>query len=250
MDFPRHCTEIVTQTELLVADVEGADLRAPVPSCPGWTLGMLLRHIGGGFRWAEETVRTRATDYLPDDFFRDVAGDDTGEAPSEWLLAGATELAATLRAAGPDAELFAPFHYDRTSFWARRFANETVVHRADACLGAGVPFVVDPTMATESIEEWLELDALPQHFDMNPAKRDVLGPGRSIALVAPEADWFVDLTGEAIAWHRGAGDAAATLRGAVADLLLVIYGRAGTEAVEVTGDRDLLDLWRRTSTFG
>lgn len=252
MDFERHCTEIVAQTERLVADVAGADLRSAVPSCPGWTLGMLLRHLGGGHRWAEETVRTRATEYLPDDFFRDVAGDDTGEAPATWLLEGAAALAGALRAAGPDAELFAPFHYDRTSFWARRFANETVVHRADACLGAGVALEVDAVVAAEAIDEWMELDAHPAHFDMKPEKRAVLGPGRGIALVATDVDasWLVDLDGEGITWHRGAEPATVTLRGSVTDLLLVVYGRAATDTVDVDGDRALLNLWQRTSTFG
>ena len=35
MDFDRHRTEIVAQTALLVASLAGADLSAPVPSCPG-----------------------------------------------------------------------------------------------------------------------------------------------------------------------------------------------------------------------
>jgi uncharacterized protein (TIGR03083 family) len=250
MDFTRHCTEIVAQTELLVDDVAGADLRSPVPSCPGWTLGMLLRHIGGGHRWAAETVRVRPDDWLADDIIRKVEGDDTGDVPVEWLLAGAHELADALREAGPDVEIFAPFDYDRTTFWARRFANETVMHRADACLAAGVPFVVAPDVAVESIDEWMELDVQPLHFELKPQKRQLLAPGRTVAVVAPEAAWFVDLTGDVIRWRRGAADAAVTPRGSVTDLLLLIYGRVGPEAVEVTGDRDLLDLWLRLVAFG
>ena len=38
MDHDRHCIEIVTQTELLTAALQNEDLRASVPSCPGWTL--------------------------------------------------------------------------------------------------------------------------------------------------------------------------------------------------------------------
>jgi uncharacterized protein (TIGR03083 family) len=252
MDFARHCTEITRQTELLVADVDGADLRLPVPSCPGWTLGMLLRHVGEGHRWAARTVATRATEYLPDRELRVLDGDDSGSVPTAWLLAGAAELTATLERCGPDVELFAPFDYDRTSFWARRFANETVVHRADACQAAGAPFAVEPHVAVESIDEWLELDVHPAHFDMKPAKRDVLGPGRTIQLVSPEASWHVDLTGDVIAWARGRREAAVTLEGDVTALLLVLYGRLGRHAteVEVSGDAALLDLWLGAATFG
>ncbi|MGW7661593.1 maleylpyruvate isomerase N-terminal domain-containing protein [Streptomyces sp. NPDC054756] len=45
--FEDHCDAIVTQTERLTAQVRGAGLSAPVPTCPGWTLGQLLRHGGG-----------------------------------------------------------------------------------------------------------------------------------------------------------------------------------------------------------
>jgi uncharacterized protein (TIGR03083 family) len=254
MDFARHCTEIITQTELLTADVAGADLRSVVPSCPGWTLGALIRHVGGGHRWAEETVRTRATEYLPDDFFRDVEGDDTGEVPTAWLLEGASLLAGALRAAGPDAELFAPFDYDRTSFWARRFANETVVHRADACLAAAVPFVVDTDVAGDAIDEWMELDVLPQHFEMKPEKRELLGAGRTLALEATDVDasWFVDLTGDVITWARESTPAAVTVRAPVSDLLLLIYRRLAvpSPSIRVVGDEALLDLWLGHVAFG
>ncbi|SFJ40213.1 TIGR03083 family protein [Amycolatopsis sacchari] len=252
MDFDRHCAEIVAQTELLTGALEGADLRAPVPSCPGWSLGMLLRHIGGGHRWATEMVRTRATGFLPDDQIRDVAGDDSGPVPAEWLLSGAKEFAGALREAGPDTEVWAVFHYHTMTFWARRFANETTVHRADAMLAAGVPFSVDPAMALEGIEEWLELDALPEHFDITPEKRDLLGPGRTLVLAATDADaaWFLDLTGDVIQWRRGVSPAAVTVRAPLKELVLLVYRRASPADVEVEGDRELLDFWLSHVAFG
>ncbi|HEY2204030.1 MAG TPA: maleylpyruvate isomerase family mycothiol-dependent enzyme [Pseudonocardia sp.] len=247
MDFERHCAEIVTQTELLTADVTGADLHAPVPSCPGWTLGMLLRHIGGGHRWAEEVVRTRATGFLLDDRLRRLEGDDSGEVPARWLVEGATRFADTLRAAGPDASTWGPFHFGRASFWARRFANETLVHRADATLAAGTAFAAAPDVAEEAVAEWLELDSLPQHFELRPEKRELLGAGRTLAFEATDADaaWSVDLTGDVIAWRRGRGAAAVTVRASLTDLLLVLYRRTAVPGagVEVLGDAALLELW-------
>ena len=72
MGYERLCAEIVTQTGLLRSRIRGADLTLPVPSCPGWNAGLLLRHLGGGHRWAEETVRTRVQQPLADDHFRDL----------------------------------------------------------------------------------------------------------------------------------------------------------------------------------
>ncbi|HKN99115.1 MAG TPA: maleylpyruvate isomerase family mycothiol-dependent enzyme [Pseudonocardiaceae bacterium] len=159
VDFDRYCAEIVTQTELLTAAIKDADLRARVPSCPNWSLGDLVRHIGYGHRWAAETVRTRATEFLPDDEMRDLAGDDTVEPPVDWLREGAVLLADALRAAGPDEHLWAPFHYDTTSFYARRFTHETAMHRADATLAAGTGFDLAADVAVDALDEWAELDA-------------------------------------------------------------------------------------------
>jgi uncharacterized protein (TIGR03083 family) len=247
MDFDQHRTEIVHQTELLAAGVRGADLRAPVPSCPGWSIGALLRHIGGGQRWAEHIVRTRATEFQPDDQLRVLDGDDSGAPQVARLVEGAQRLADTLRAAGPDAVLWAPFQYDTVSFWARRFTHETLVHRADATLATGTEFVVAEDVALDAVDEWMELDAIPAHFDITPEKRRILGAGRTIALEATDADaaWFVDLTGEVNTWHRGHESAAATVRAPLTDLLLLIYGRKalGTEGIKAIGDENLLDLW-------
>ena len=250
MDFDRHCAEIVTQTELLTSGLRTADLRASVPPCPGWSLGNLVRHIGGGHRWAEEIVRTRATEFRPDDQVRKLDGDDSADLPAAWLLDGASRLAATLRAAGPDAALWTPFEYATTAFWARRFAHETLVHRADATLAAGVGFEVSPEMALDAIDEWVELDVNPAHFDLTPDKRDVLGPGRTVALEAPEAAWFIDLTGEVITWRRGPGEAAVTVRGSLTELLLMIYRRRSAAGLDVRGDEGLLRHWLGHVAFG
>ncbi|GAA2868812.1 maleylpyruvate isomerase family mycothiol-dependent enzyme [Pseudonocardia halophobica] len=252
MDFDRHCTEIVTQTDLLVRDAGGADLRAPVPSCPGWTLGALARHVDGGHRWAEQIVRTRATAFPDDTIVRDVLGDDSGPLPADDLREGAQGLAATLRAAGPGAEVWGPFHFRSTTFWARRFAHETLMHRADTALAAGTPFAVEPEVALDAVDEWMELDVLPQHFDLRPEKRDLLAPGRTLALEATDRDaaWFVDLTGPVITWRRGAGEAAVTVRAPLTDLLLLIYRRHDGAGLQVAGDAALLDLWLHHVAFG
>ena len=84
---------VVAQTYPLRSCIEGADLTVPMPSCPGWNVGQLLRHLGGAQRWAEATVRTRATQPLPDEHFRDLAA-YTDEDPvlGPWLVEGPAVL--------------------------------------------------------------------------------------------------------------------------------------------------------------
>jgi uncharacterized protein (TIGR03083 family) len=250
LGFDRHCAEIVTQTRLLRGLLAGgADPATPVPSCPGWTIGALVRHLGGGQRWAETVVSTRATEPPPDGFFRDVVR-AAEPAPAELAaeLAGAEPLADALRAAGPDAAVWTPMGPGTMRFWARRFAFETVVHRADATLAAGAPFTLDPDVAVDVLDEWMELGSLPQMVEFHPERRALLGPGRTVHLHATDArgaEWVVDLTGEQPAWRRAHEKAAVAVRGPVTDLLLLVYGRRRVDdgGFEVLGDGALLDEW-------
>lgn len=223
-----------------------------MPSCPGWNVAQLLRHLGGGLRWAEEIVRTRAAGPLPDDHFRQVAA-DLDPALGGWVAAGGSQLAATLRATGPDVPLWSPVA-GGSSFYARRFAYETLVHRADATLALDADFVVAPEVAVDALDEWMELGALPEMLDLHPEQRELLGPGRTVHLHATDAvgaEWVVDLTGSAITWRRAHEKAAVAVRGPLTELLLLVYGRRPvTDRVEVLGDRDLLDFWRARTGFG
>lgn len=261
MGFDGWCDEIVTQAEAMASYLNGADLRTPVPSCPGWTVGQLVRHVGAGHRWAEETVRTRATSPLPDTDLRELSG-HTGGDPAvlgPWLAEGAVALARTLRAAGPPATVWTPIP-GRTDagFYARRFAHETLVHRADAALALGVPFTAGQEVVIDALDEWMALDALPVMLELKPERRELLGPGRTVHLhatdTAPEvgAEWLVDLTGDVGAWRRGHATAAVAVRGPLTELLLTVYGRRplADGTVRVHGDRGLLEFWLARVSFG
>src|ERR1700691_3662464 len=62
LSYDRYCAEILAQAELLTSVVQGADMTSPVPSCPDWNVGQLLRHLGGVHRWAATIVRTQTTE--------------------------------------------------------------------------------------------------------------------------------------------------------------------------------------------
>ncbi|MET7618264.1 maleylpyruvate isomerase family mycothiol-dependent enzyme [Streptomyces sp. NPDC005408] len=260
LSFDRHCAEIVTQTELLRTCVDGADLTTPVPSCPGWNVGQLVRHLGGGQRWVEAMVRTRATEPASDDHFRDLSpyADEDPAVLGPWLTEGGARLADTLRAAGPDAKVWTPVPGETAAFFARRFAHETLVHRADATLAIGADFTAGQEVALDALDEWMELGSLPQVFDYHPEQRELLGPGRTVHLHAtdtpPEAaaEWVVDLTGDTITWRRAHEKSAVAVRGPLTGLLLVVYGRrpARSEGIEIFGAEELLDFWLERVGFG
>ncbi|MGX9227659.1 hypothetical protein ACWV95_18165 [Streptomyces albus] len=78
---------------------------------------------------------------------------------------------------------------------------------------------------------------------------------------AAPVEWVIDLTAPAqdategpahgLSWHRGHAKADVALRGPLTDLLLVLQRRLPSHSprVEVLGDRTLLDLWLRATSF-
>jgi uncharacterized protein (TIGR03083 family) len=250
----RHCDEIVTQTRMLVDAVQGADFTTPVPTCPEWHLGQLLRHLGGAHRQNERIVRTRATTPPSADASHPAADDDYADL-LPWLVDGATRLVATLREAGPDRPVWVPvLTQGTTGFYARRMACETAVHRADAALAVGAGYSLDADVAVDAMDEWLELGALPMVMQLRPERRELLGPDRTVHLHATDtaAEWVVDLTGDAMTWRKAHEKSAVAVRAPVTDLLLLVYGRRSpsAEGIDVFGDANLLDFWLRRVAFG
>ncbi|MFF2525796.1 maleylpyruvate isomerase family mycothiol-dependent enzyme [Streptomyces liangshanensis] len=259
----RYCDEIVGQTDRLRATLTGADLSVTVPGCPDWSLGQLARHVGGAHRWVEMLVRARATADIPEEEAPGARGpDDTDPAALDaWLEEGARKTAATLRAAGPDAEVWSWAWEHTAGFWARRMALETVVHRADAAMAAQVPYEVEPLMAADTIDEWLRILAFAQAGG-DPEAADLRGGGRSIHLHATDtsgdhpqgidAEWLIEFGEDGFTWRRGHRRATVALRGPLTDLMLVLQRRlpAESDRVEVRGDAKLLDYWLERTSFG
>ncbi|MFK4086610.1 maleylpyruvate isomerase family mycothiol-dependent enzyme [Kribbella sp. NPDC020789] len=262
MEFERHCQLIVEQSELLAGHLSTRpELGTAVPSCPGWNVGQLARHVGGAHR--EATVVARTGEAPPNDQFRDpthwyrtpaecAAADVAGL--GHWLTDGATELAKALIEFGPDIPISMPTENPTTRFTARRMCHETVMHRADAALALGVPYVVDPEVAADGIDEWMELCALPLHFEVHPWMRELLGPGRTLKFQATDTPdrWYVDLTGEAIRWHHEDDQAAVTIHAPITELLLLIYKRRPAHGadLEIHGDTELLAYYLERVSFG
>ncbi|MFJ9543180.1 maleylpyruvate isomerase family mycothiol-dependent enzyme [Streptomyces sp. NPDC101225] len=249
-DDYRHA--IVDQTGLLGRQIRGVDPATPVPTCPGWDVARLLRHVGGDHRWAEEIVRERAAGPVSGDPVDDpsVYAHVNGDALVGWLGEGAARLSATLRAAGPGMRVWTPAHERSTAlFWARRMTHETAVHRADAALATGAPFTLDAELALDAVEEWLDFSTVPEAYEPPPEGPALLGPGRTLHFEAPgTGGWFVDLATDRPAWRTQPGEAAVTVRGPVTDLLLFLYRRPA-EGVEIHGDKDLLELWLDRTGF-
>jgi uncharacterized protein (TIGR03083 family) len=223
-----------------------------VPTCPGWTLRQLITHVGRTHRWAAAIVATRAAAPVPHREVPDGRLPGDPAAWPAWLRDGAARLAGAVHGAGP-GPVWTHLGPGPASYWARRRAPETGVHRADGQLAAGTRPVIDPDIAADGVAEWLGFLA-PGTTRFRPEDPVILPEGKVVHLHATDADageWIARGVPGGITAEPGHGRGDAVLRGPASALLLVLVRRLppGDPEVEVIGDRALLDAWLAATPF-
>jgi uncharacterized protein (TIGR03083 family) len=204
--------------------------------------------VGRAQRWAATIVATRSAEPIP---FREVPDgrlpDDPAERPG-WLRRGAAQVTEAVRGAGP-GPVWTHQGMGPASYWARRMAHETAVHRADGQITLGIRPVIDPAIAADGIDEWLG-------FTVEPGERSTAVPaGKVLHLHATDegldGEWLIRGGPDGITVETGHGKGDAAVRGAASALLLVLMRRLPPDdsAVEVIGDRTLLDSWLAATPF-
>lgn len=236
----------------LLADLAGrAGLDTPVPSCPGWQVRDLLKHLGYVHRWAATYVGEGHLSWRDRLSEREVlsGGPVDADLPG-WFREGHAGLVRTLEAADPGLACWAFLDAPTPlAFWARRQAHETAIHRVDAGLagggattGAGAGF--SPRFAADGIDE----------FVMGFLERDSRqgtwrGPLGTLGIHADEgagqtAHWRVVSEPGRFAVARGSGPADCDVTGPAISLYLLLWNRASTDGLEVTGDPAVLAGFR------
>ena len=164
----------------------------------------------------------------------------------DWSAEAISPLLAALKEApAPGVWNFVGADDPDGSFWARRMAVETSIHRwdvEDAVGGAGETSPLDASLAAEGIEEELTVFA-PRLL----AGRDGIGIGGSLHLHATDApsEWMVRTDAGVLQAEPGHAKGDVALRGPASSVLLVLYRRLrpGEGGTEVLGDADVLDRW-------
>jgi uncharacterized protein (TIGR03083 family) len=248
IDTDQLLAEVTNSTDTLAGITASADQATHVPTCPEWTLRQLVTHVGRAHRWAAEIVATRAAEPIP---FREVPDgrlpDDPAERP-EWLRAGAARLADAVHGAGT-APMWTHHGMGQASYWARRMAHETAVHRADGQLAVGVRPVIEPVVAADGIDEWLG-------FGTEPGQRNTAVPdGKVLHLHATDegvgGEWLIRGGPDGIIVQNGHGKGDAAVRGPASVLMLVLLRRLSPDdpELEILGDATLLDKWLAATPF-
>ena len=250
MDPSRYLASIEQDTAAVCAAL-AVRPDAPVPGCPGWDVAKVGLHLGMIYTWVEAQVRQRATEPVD---MRSLPRGPDGPDRVPWLAERATAMVDALAAAGGDApaggwrkELVT------ASFWRRRMAHETLVHRADVDEALGAPVAldteVDPILVADGIDEVLGI--------FLPYAKDGAEPVAPLHLVASEdgTRWTVETTDGGLRSHRsedadptaGAHDptelAGVTVTAPAPSLLLLAWGRRQPAPDQVSGDLGALPAW-------
>jgi uncharacterized protein (TIGR03083 family) len=241
METQQYLDQLAQNSERLADAAAAAGVDAPVPSCPGWTVTDLLEHCMGGDTWARTIVeqgKAGSTERVTRD---EVEPSLEGDALVEGFRSGAQALVAALSSVAPDTPVWTFSSTNRTaSFWQRRRAQETAVHRYDAELAAGTPTPIDTELAVDGIDEILTM-FLPRMAD----NFEAMGDGTvHLHCTDTDGEWlFARRDGEiSVTAEHAKGDVAA--RGTASDLLLFVWRRVPASQLEVFGDAALLERFR------
>jgi uncharacterized protein (TIGR03083 family) len=253
MEIPVHIDALRDEGERMTAAIDRADPGGGVPSCPGWTVRDLVRHLGGVHRWATGYITIGRTEISHAELDEVVASWPADADLAAWLAQGCADLVAALVAAPDDLQCwtFLPAPSPR-AMWARRQAHETAIHRVDAeqAVGAAVTGFAAP-FAADGIDELLRLFVPRRTTGLHA------DPPTSLALrctdVGPDPDpdrdadthidasWLLHLDADGVRTTSGdVAGAACTVAGAAGDLFLALWNRSGADALTIEGDRRVL----------
>ncbi len=225
-----------------------AEPTVPVPGCPGWTMADLVSHVAVVYLHKATIMRTGQ---VPEPWPPEVAGE-----PLLPLLGRAYgELMAEFGQRAPADPTPTWYDPDQTvAFWIRRMAQETVIHRIDAEQAAGLP--VTPArddLAVDGVDEvlrrFLAYDSVTWPDEFSQMKGGHLaGEGNldTITVTAGQAAWTVRPSPREVVVADGASaDSRVAIQAAPDPMLRWCWGRAGDDAVRVTGDPEWARYLRR-----
>jgi uncharacterized protein (TIGR03083 family) len=238
VEFVNCPVALIEQNRLFAQVLFSAEPETPTPTCPGWTLRHLLRHVGRAHRWAAQIIATGADVDLDPRSVPDGTPPDDSDGARAWLEACPEVLLGSVTQVGGPEALVATFDGPRPAqWWIRRLLHETTVHRADAALAIKEPYELDREVAADGIDEWLGRLAERSWPGELP-----IGDGRQVSLEPTDVDasWTILRQGNELRLSRVSteGSAGVTVEGPAKGLFLSLFRRLGAEdtACRVEGD--------------
>jgi uncharacterized protein (TIGR03083 family) len=234
MEYPTFVEHVRRDGERLAA-VAGPRLHDPVPSCPGWSVDDLVRHVAEVY---EHKIACTRLGSAPDPWPPVWPADRD---PIEWFGDARGRLLEMFDRSEPTTPSATWWPPDQTvGFWARRMAHETAVHRVDAELAAGAPTPVDPELAADGVDEILRRMLAGDWSE----EADDAATGQRIVVSTGGHRWDVVLARDEVTIDDESGDPDARLEGDPSNVDLWLWGRVPDDGVSRTGDLDAIRLFR------
>lgn len=217
-----------------LADAAEGNFAAEVVCCPGWNVSDLVWHIRGvHFFWGSVVEGLVADPNTVPNLSRP---DSEAELLADYRQ-GVDRIASVLGTADQNAPIWTWSHQKDVAFVTRHQVQEAAVHRWDAETAAGRVFDVEPDLAADSVDEFLEHSTPSLNDDIQP-----LAGSLHLHATDIEGEWLIgeDEEGQ-LKFERGHHKGDAALRASASDLLLMLYRRIGTDRGEILGDAGVVD---------
>jgi uncharacterized protein (TIGR03083 family) len=236
-----HLSSLAADSQAFADRATGLD--AAVPTCPDWTVGDLVAHLGRIYSWVCLVL--------------DAAGErPTGRrapAPNErdalvpWFLDQRAAVLDALTSREPGEKAW-NFSFDPDTFyvswWRRRQAMETSIHLYDIQTAAGAPAPIAPELAADGIDEVLTV-FLPGATNISADPVEGITGTLHLHCTDTDGEWVVDFNGPAPLARREHAKADAAIRGPASDLFLLVWNRRPLDGLEVFGPRETAEAFSR-----
>jgi uncharacterized protein (TIGR03083 family) len=228
MDRLSYLAALERDGEAFADSCAAADLQAPVPSCPGWSVADLVWHLAEVHWFWTTVVREQLT--TPSSYVEPTRPVDADLL--DFYRHGLAETVRVLSAADPDTVVWT-WTPDHTAGWVvRRMAHETAVHRWDADQASHRDMPIEAELASDGIDEFL-------HYFMGHAKEGIAPVDGSVHIHCTDVagEWTArpnEGGGFDITREHAKGDCA--IRGGASDILLALWRRRPLDGLDIVGD--------------
>ena len=245
MDTARHIEMLERESHAFGRMIVDADIAAPVPSCPGWTIADLVWHL---------TSVQHFWGAIAENLLEDPSEVSEADRVDDALLAIAFQSAShrlieAVRRHPPTARCWTWDDDEGTIGWvARRQHHEAAIHRVDLEQATGVDAVLDDESALDGIDEMIDvqLDGFPEWGRFESGRIVEIAPVGSHSRFVDVGEFFGSSPTTGTSYDGPAarratpGPAEAKVSGPAPIIDMWMWGRTGIDRLDVTGDEKLV----------